>query len=265
MRITILGVRGSIPIEGERVREFGGATSCVLVEAGGQNIFLDAGTGMLNTPALDSGDISILITHSHMDHLLGLPFFPSLYISGKRVDIYLRTRNGLTAKGQIDSLFSPPAWPCLMEDNRAEVVYHDLECPFMLGDVKVRGMEGNHPGGSTVYRLEYNGASFVYATDFEYSEDAAKELIEFAGDTDLLIFDSQYTDEEYTNCKGFGHSTAASGLSIYKRSRAKKLRFFHHAPNHDDEFLRRLEADVIEKNGGGDAVLYARQGEVIEL
>ncbi len=195
MKITILGARGSIPTDGTEFSEFGGGTSCFLVETDSQAVFLDAGSGLLHAP--DTGDkpVSFLITHSHVDHIMGIPLAP-LFLSGKRVDIYLKTRNGLDAAGQLSALMNPPLWPVGLDIYPCEPVFHDTEFPFALGNIKVSGMEANHPGGATVYRLEHEGKTLVYATDHEHTEEKQKELAEFAHNADLILYDAQYTDEE---------------------------------------------------------------------
>lgn len=259
MKVTILGVRGSIPTDGPECCEFGGATSCILVEAGGQAIYLDAGSGLLRAPNTGTAEVSILITHSHMDHILGLPLSPIL-LSNKSLDLYLAKRSGISAKGQLERLMAPPLWPVGVEQYPAEVIFHDLELPMQIGEVQITGMESNHPGGSTIFRLDYGGHSLVYATDYEHTEEKQKELIAFAQGTDLLLYDAQYTEEEYARMKGFGHSTIAAGMQVFTGSGAKRILFVHHDPRHPDVKLREMEAELEGKNAA-----LARAGEVIIL
>lgn len=259
MKITILGVRGSIPTDGKEFSEFGGGTSCVLAETDSQAVFLDAGSGLLHAPDIGDLPVSLLITHSHLDHIVGIPLSP-LFLSGKKVDLYLRTRDGLSAHEQISKLMNPPLWPVGTEAYPSEIVFHDPEFPFALGDIKVSGMEANHPGGSTIYRLEHNGRSLVYATDHEHNEEKQKELAEFAKDADLLLYDAQYTEEEYPKMKGYGHSTVAEGMRVFRESGAKRIMFVHHDPRHTDEMLRSME-----KAAGTESASFARAGDVITL
>ena len=259
MKITILGVRGSIPTDGPEFCEYGGATECILVEAGGQAIYLDAGSGLLRAPNMGMAEVSILLTHSHMDHILGLPLSPIL-LSDESIDLYLQKRNGISAKEQLEHLMAPPLWPVGVEQYPCEVVFHDLQLPMQIGDVQVTGMESNHPGGSTIYRLDHAGRSLVYATDYEHTEEKQAELAEFAHDTDLLLYDAQYTEEEYVRMKGYGHSTVAEGMKVFAKSGAKKIMFVHHDPRHPDVKMREMEHALTDKRAS-----FAKAGEVFEL
>ena len=260
MKITILGARGSIPIEGEEFLEFGGMTSCVLVETETEALFIDAGTGLLNAPKIGDKHISILLTHPHLDHLSGLPFFPYLTENNRIIDFFAGSHSGFKAKEMLDRLFSPPFWPCKISDYPAAFKCHELKLPLKIGDINVEAIKSNHPGDSYIYKLTSEGKSFVYATDYEYEEEKADELIEFARGVDLLFFDAQYTDEEYSRKKGYGHSTISQGLEIFKKTHAKEMRFVHHNPAYNDKLLREFEANIKETN-----VSIARKNEVIKL
>jgi ribonuclease BN (tRNA processing enzyme) len=260
MKVTILGARGSIPTEGSEMLEFGGATSSVLVESEDQAIFLDAGTGIINAPDVGDRSISILMTHPHLDHVLGLPFFPYITAKGRRIDFYSGKNGILSTYEQLDTVYSNPLWPCKLEDYPSDIVFHDIEFPTYIGGFTVTGIPSVHPGGGTVYRLEEKGKSIVYATDYEYYEDKVGELIEFAKDCDLLLFDAQYTEEELEKRRGYGHSTVRQGLDVMEKSGAKNIRFVHHDPKHTDEMLRKMEAEVKSEH-----VSFARKNEVIVL
>jgi len=262
LRLTVLGTRGSVPVSGSGFLEFGGESSCYLVEAGGQAIFLDAGTGILSPPAgaLDGKEIGILITHAHLDHLLGLPLFPPLFEPGREIRIVGRRRGGLTTERQLARFVSGPLWPCTLDEFPARVRVLDEDGPFRLGNVLVESMEGSHPGGCSVYKLSCGGKSLVLATDFEPMGDAAARLAAFAKGTDLLLYDAQYAEQDYEAHRGYGHSTAAEGLRIRRESGAGSLLLIHHAPDADDASLREREARL-----AGTGAHYARKGEVYEL
>lgn len=260
MKITILGARGSVPTNGRNTLEFGGSTSCVLVESADQAVYLDAGTGMIHTPDIGDRHISIFITHPHIDHLMGMPFFPYNNHKGRRIDVYGKSRNGMSISEQVACLVSPPLWPCTMSEYKADYDFYELKDQVTLGRLTVTATESEHPGGSLIYRVSEGDRSFVYATDYEYTEETAPRVIEFAKDTDLLMIDGQYTEEEISTRSGFGHSTAGSGIKIMQQSGAKSVRFIHHDPRHTDEDLLKMEEEI-----RSDSVAFAREGEVIVL
>lgn len=259
MKVTILGVRGSIPTDGADFLEYGGATSCILVQEGDQAIFLDAGSGLINAPDTGDAKVSILLTHTHIDHILGLPLSP-LLLSNRTIDLYCESRDGLSAEEQIGRLMSPPLWPVGPEDYPAVLRMHDLTLPLSIGAFSVTGIESNHPGGSTIFRLSAGGHSLVYATDYEHSPEKQKELTTFCAGTDLLLYDAQYTDEEYARMKGFGHSTVKQGLAVFRESGAGQILFVHHDPRHKDNQLHEMENELTDEKA-----TFARAGMTIEL
>ncbi|MBO4390184.1 MAG: MBL fold metallo-hydrolase [Lachnospiraceae bacterium] len=259
MKITVLGVRGSIPTDGADHLIYGGATACILVEADGQAIFLDAGSGILVAPDTGSEQVSILLSHTHIDHILGLPLSP-IMLSDRRIDLYCEARGGMSVREQLERLMSPPLWPVGPDEYQARLVIHDLKLPMNIGAISVTGIESNHPGGSTIYRLSADGHSLVYATDYEHTAEKQRELIAFSRDTDLILYDAQYTEEEYARMKGFGHSTVEQGLTVLRESGAKSMLFVHHDPRHNDRKLAEMEQELSDSRAA-----FARAGMVIEI
>ena len=241
MTITMRGTRGSIPTDGEAYRIYGGATSCVSVSFGDTLLFLDAGSGIVGAPVPGSKQVCLLLSHLHLDHLIGLPMYGGLFTPGVRVEIYAKDRNGIAAKDAMYALFRPPYWPVGLQDFAAEVRYRDVEEDFEVGGLHISSMEGSHPGGSTIYRIANGQSSFVYATDFEINAAAEERLIRFSEGTELLIYDGQYTEEEYPSHIGFGHSTPSAGIRIAKAAGAKRVLFTHHSPEHTDKMLAAWE------------------------
>ena len=262
MKVHILGARGSVPVGGKGFQEYGGATSCFLVETEDQAIFLDAGSGILDSPKVGDKRICILLTHPHMDHLLGMPFFSYLTERGRSIEIFGKTRDDLTVREQIRRQFSPPLWPVLIENYPASVSFCELNERMDLGDVLVSTMDSLHPGGSSVIRLKQKDATLVYATDFEHILGQDERLAEFSKDADLLIYDGQYTDEEYEAYRGYGHSTIERGIWISRQAGVKHLVITHHDPRHGDEILREMERALKEQVPFAS---LAKAGEVIEL
>ena len=135
---------------------------------------------------------------------------------------------------------------------------------FAIGDVSVDVMEGNHPGGSSIYRLTHDGKRIVYATDYEHSDASDERLIPYAKGCDLLIYDGQYTEDEYEKCRGFGHSTAEQGIAIAQKAGVKRLLITHFNPEHDDVFLARREEEM-QKKAKDLKLTFARVGTAFEL
>ena len=257
LKLTVLGTRGSMPVEGKNFSLYGGATSCYQIQAGNEEIFLDAGSGIVKAAPRPNSRITILLTHMHLDHLIGLPFFVALTQKDRPIEICAAKRDGLTAKEALDRLISNPFWPCKIENYPAKVRFSSPTEKFFVGDVQINTLEGSHPKGSTIYRLTYNGKSIVYATDFEHNPQACSALIDFAKDCDVLLYDAQYTANEYARYKGYGHSTPEEGIKVAEKAGAKKLVFVHHAPDRTDEALLQLEKIFGQK----DKIIFAKVGD----
>ncbi|MBD3879528.1 MAG: MBL fold metallo-hydrolase [Quinella sp. 1Q5] len=247
-KLTVLGARGSVSVSGKDFSIHGGATSCYRVQAGDEEIYLDAGTGIVNATPLETSRITILLTHLHLDHVIGLPFFAALTHKDRPIDIYACERAGLLPKEAIDRLIDNPFWPAKIETYPAKVTFHVPPKRFSIGAVEVDTLEGCHPGGSTIYKLMYQGKSIVYATDFEHEPKACEALITFAKDCDLLLYDAQYTVAEYTHYKGYGHSTPEEGIKVAELANVKKLLFVHHAPWRTDKNFAQMQQNFARIN-----------------
>ena len=268
MKITILGARGSVPVEGKDFEAFGGATTCYSVkgEMSGEELYLDAGSGIVSAKPDPGSHISLFLSHMHLDHLLGLPFFPGFYDSKRQIDIYARSFDTVSLETNMERLFSAPFWPVRITDLPARVILHDMytDAPIHKGEFCLDMMEGSPPDGSTIFRVRDAGHSFVFATDFEHNPKKILELSDFALGCDILFYDGQYTEEEYPSHQGFGHSYPEIGIEIARQSGIKHLVITHHAPTHKDIFL-----SVWEKELKNDyprlSISFARAGDVITL
>lgn len=260
MRLTILGARGSIPVSGIQQTRFGGSTSCYMVEADGETVFLDAGSGLVSAPVQFEKPPIILLSHLHLDHLLGLGMYPRLSETGAVTRLYLRAASTEEAKERLAGIFAPPYWPLPLTDYKGSLELEPLRESFRVGNILIDCMEGRHPGGCAIFRLSCSGKRLVYATDYEPDEASFSRLISFSRNADLLLYDAQYTAEEYESKRGFGHSTAEKGIELMKRSGAKSLLLIHHSPQASDEELLRRERVI-----GRENVHYAREGETICL
>ena len=260
LRLTVLGTRGSMAICRKDCMVFGGSTSCYLVQAGEDSLFLDAGSGLLSAPTEFPKPPLILISHLHLDHLLGLGMYPRLVMPGARTDVLLPAKNQQEAQDMLDGLYAPPYWPVSLKQYRGDVRIDALHFPLRHGCLTVEGIKGSHPGDCVIFKVRCGGKSLVYATDFEPNIQSFARLAAFAHGTDLLLYDGQYTDEEYEKRKGFGHSTAKMGIELMKRCGVKRMLLVHHAPESSDEELLRREAAL-----GRSDIRFAREGDVIRI
>ncbi len=257
--LTILGARGSTPISRNDSMIFGGSTSCYMLCACDETIFLDAGSGLFSAPAEYPKPPVFLLSHLHFDHLMGLGMFSHLSQKEAETTIFVPTEYG-NAVQAIDGLYSPPYWPLRLSNYGSNVQILPHSFPLQIGNITVDGIKGCHPGGVWCFRIQCCGKTLVYASDFEHEEPYFSELIEFSREADLVLYDGQYTVEEYERNKGYGHSTTEKGLELLERSGAKQLLLVHHDPSHTDRQLLNREAQIGRAN-----VHFAREGEVISI
>lgn len=248
--VRFWGVRGSIACPSPNHVEYGGNTSCLEVCADGYSIVLDAGTGIRNLGQsfLERGvrEATVLLTHTHWDHINGFPFFTPAYAP----DHTFHVKAGhLADVGGVERVLAGqmarPTFPVPLAALQADIQFDDFHAgeEFDVGPVRVKTAPLQHPDGATGYRLEYGGKSFCYVTDTEHTPGKPDERIKslIAG-TDLLVYDSTYTDEEFDSHIGWGHSTWQEGVRLSQACGVKRLAIFHHDPYHDDEFMRGVEA-----------------------
>lgn len=262
MKVTVLGARGSMPVTGKEYLKYGGDTTSYLIETKTQAIFLDAGTGIAHAPETKK-QLSILISHPHLDHLMGIPFFRPFYYPDNKIDIYGKFREGLTTAQQIGHLMMPPLWPVGLDVFAAEILCHDTENRFFIGEVQVDTFENGHPGGCSAFRITAEGNTVVFSGDYEHDNgEKDRAFAGFSQDADLLIYDGQYSVEEYGRRRSFGHSTPERGLELLNMSGSKRILFTHHDPFHTDEYISNAEKTLTSVCS---AASFAKEGEVISL
>ncbi|MBO4915620.1 MAG: MBL fold metallo-hydrolase [Oscillospiraceae bacterium] len=264
VKITVLGARGSVPVSGSSFSRYGGATTCALFCADGQYIVLDAGTGLMALPeeAMLAPSLPVLLTHAHVDHLLGFPLSPCAMRKGLALDIYGATRDGLDVRAQLETLMKPPLWPVGPGALPANIRFHELPHNMRIGDVDVGSMEGSHPGGVSLLRLDAFGKRVVFATDCTLEERLSSKLAEFARGCDLLLIDGQYLYEEWEERSGFGHSSWKYVADFAKSEGVPMVRIIHHDPFRTDD---ELDKEAEELRAMGHDFDFAKEGEVIEL
>ena len=266
-KLTVLGSRGSMACSDARLLKYGGATSAFLLQMGGKNILFDAGTGLLRSTELlqEENQMHVLIGHVHMDHIMGLAFWRPLFMKEKEVHIYSEVRDGMGIREQLDNFMRPPYWPVGIFLFQGVKGYHDIAVgePFSIGDgVTVSTMRSNHPNTGTIFRVDWEGRSVVYALDYEHSEASSKELAVFAKDCDLMIYDSTYAPEVYPQKVGWGHSTWEEALKLKEAAGVKTMLLAHHEIDNTDEILDSLQEKLtgLDKN-----VILAKEGMEIEV
>lgn len=266
--VRFWGVRGSIACSGPRTARYGGNTSSLEVRCGERMLLFDAGTGIRYLGrALDAArlDADIYFTHTHFDHVCGLPFFRPLFEPQNRFRLWAGHLSGaMTLKRVLAEFMMSPLFPVPPEVFRSTLEYRDFNAGETLtsGDVKLRTAKLNHPDGATGYRVEYDGRAFCYVTDTEHVPGSLdRNILSLIAGADLVVYDSMYTDEEYRHYVGWGHSTWQEGVRLCKEAGVKRLAVFHHDPEHDDDQLDGIAREV-ERLLPGSVV--AHEGLVLE-
>ena len=271
--VRFWGVRGTVACPGPRTAIYGGNTACVEVRCGDTLLILDAGTGLrpLGKDLIarrEQVSAHVLMTHTHLDHIQGLPFFKPAYLHGTKLEFWnghLR-RQRKRIETVLGRIMQAPYFPVPMNIMHAEKIYHDFEAGESLEigtAVKIRTAELNHPGGATAYRIDFAGKSLCYVTDTEHLEGKLDgRILDLIAGSELVIYDATYTDEEYPRFRGWGHSTWQQGVRLCAEAGAGRLAAFHHDPEHDDEKLARIDEALGATRGGS---IVARETMLLEL
>jgi phosphoribosyl 1,2-cyclic phosphodiesterase len=270
LQVKFWGVRGSIPTPEIGAMTYGGNTACLEVRYGNQApLILDTGSGarrlgmQLCREAKDAPiEAHVLFTHFHWDHIHGLPFFGPLYKPDNVIKFYSSRKPG-ELRSILENQMRAPYFPVNMP-----VVPCHYECSqigpdgMSWGDLCIRPFPLCHPGGATGYRIQSSSGCIVYASDHEHGDQASDAtLTRFAAGADILIYDAQYTPEEYLNKRGWGHSTFQAGIRIAKEAGVRQLVLFHHDPGHEDEAMDQIVERASEAfentKGAREGVVYS--------
>ena len=249
--IKFWGTRGTRMVARDGYSSFGRNTICVEVRCGDRTIVLDAGSGLAGLGAdllqRNVKSIDLFLTHSHYDHVEGIPFFQPFYEADFQTTFWSGRLKGIKDTREIvDGLMKEPYFPIRQEKFHASIKYKNIEdeATLNLGDgIEIQTMRLHHPGGATGYRINYLGKSFCFITDTTHAPDQRDvDLLSFISDTDAFAYDCSYTDEEFPKFASFGHSTWEEAGRLRKASKAKLMLGLHHMPFRDD-----IELEAITK------------------
>jgi phosphoribosyl 1,2-cyclic phosphodiesterase len=287
--ITIWGSRGSIPTPGPQTARYGGNTSCVSIEREGESrsrlVVLDAGSGIrvLGNALLERSngpvEVDLLVTHTHWDHIQGLPFFTPMYVEGNAVRIRGSKQGEVDLEVILQQQMHPVVFPVPLKESAADLqVEHVSPGSFDVEGFAVAAMRLRHPGNTLGYRLTPTGGGAVlaYIMDNELGPGGTydvgpkwhTELVDFVAGADLMIHDAMYTPEDIDQHRGWGHSSYAEAVALAAEARVRRLMVFHHRPERDDEAMDQLmEAAQAEADRSGHTfeVLAAVEGMQLTL
>jgi phosphoribosyl 1,2-cyclic phosphodiesterase len=276
--VTFYGVRGSTPCCDQRSVRYGGNTSCVLLQAPGQDpIILDLGTGLryfgdaFARTAVAPFRGTALVTHLHWDHVQGLPFFHPLHTPGAHLDI-LGTGGERTLSDAFGEFMTPPYFPIRVGDLRGNVSFRDVhDEQIQIGEALVTVRPVPHVGATNGYRVDWAGASVAYVSDHQQPNDdrtsVADSVLALCDGADLLIHDAQFTEDEFADRAHWGHCTIEYAFEVARQAKVRALVLFHHDPSHHDEFLDDVSADASRRSAqlGLGTVITAYEGLQITL
>jgi phosphoribosyl 1,2-cyclic phosphodiesterase len=278
MKVSLWGTRGSLASPGADTVRYGGNTSCVSIEGPeGTWLVLDAGTGIRNLGRElppDLKRVDILLTHLHMDHLQGLPFFAPLRNPDVETHIWGPASTMLSLKARLQRYVSPPLFPVSVRDLAPTLCFHELSIEmFEIGEFHIAAGFIIHPNPTVGYRIERKGKAVTYLPDHEPMLGARRfppspewtSGYALAEGADLLIHDTQYSPEEYQARVGFGHSNMVQAFEFAALAGVKRFVPFHHDPTHSDDQLDQMILDAIHAVTPGFGVTPGQEGMTINL
>lgn len=263
MKVLLGGVRGSTPVSGPEFLEYGGNTTSLLVETeNGARVLLDVGSGLrvvsdYLTALGPLRRLQIVMTHYHLDHLIGFPSFAALYDRDCVLDLAAPDLLGTSVQQALSRVMDNPFWPVQLEASAARLSFTSLgdqpaDHDFGLDGLRLAWCPVHHPGGCTAYRFDESatGRSLVVATDLEWRQSTPGQQARFEAlcrhptPPDLLIIDGQFTDENYGSRIGWGHSTWQDAVEIARRVEARRVLVTHHCPSNNDAALAAIDEEL---------------------
>ncbi|MBI1250611.1 MAG: MBL fold metallo-hydrolase [Alphaproteobacteria bacterium] len=271
VRVTFWGVRGTFPAAGAAYARYGGDTMCIEIGCGAITLILDAGSGLralgakLNARSRP-GRMHVLLSHLHLDHIMGLPHFAPFWRPGADIRVHAAEESIAQECGGPMSIFRPPLFPLDSRHAPANVSLNRFrigESVAVEKDIIVRSAPVTHQGACCAFIVSAGARTIAYVTDHEHGDAATDRAVaEAVKGADLLIYDATFTDAEMPAHRGWGHSSWEEGLRLKRRSRAKLLALAHHHPDRTDD---ELDARAEHAADACSDVFFARQGLSLDL
>jgi len=283
LKLKFYGSRGSTPWFSKKNIKYGSNTSCLRIDTGKNIIIIDCGSGLIQFAAdmIESNawnknsenhpqSVDILISHLHLDHIIGLAVFQPVWEKNNNIRIFTKSRDERPLADQVFGLYQPPYWPVnLVEMNHAQMVTIQGEDSFMLGEgVKVTTMSACHPDTTMSFRIDAENKSIVHLLDCEIDENFNGEdkLLKLCKDADLVVFDGAYMPDDYPTKQGWGHSHYKMGIKLAELSGCKRVIFAHLAYDYTDETLQSFSRrDELCELGESGKYCFAYDGLEVEL
>lgn len=250
-KIRFWGCRGSFPTSEKNMMKYGGDTSCVEIRTHDNNlIILDMGTGLkrlgnnIINDASYPKNITIVLSHHHLDHLHGFLMFAPLFDSSYKINIYSRRSRNKGLEEVFNTFLQPEIWPVKLDDLQADISFIDLDENDIVinNSTTISNSLHAHPNGAYSIKIKILDKILTYSTDCEHPKEGLNQnVINFAEESDILIHDAQYTPEDLVKYKGWGHSSWENAVDVAIRSNSKKLILFHHSPDYSDDALDEIE------------------------
>ena len=267
--VRFWGVRGSVACSAPDTVKYGGNTSTLEIWCGDHLLVFDAGTGLryLGNELVTKKNIkaSLYLTHTHFDHVCGLPFFRPAFFPTNEFQIWaghLQPKH--TIRYALTELMMAPLFPVPLDIFQCKLSLHDFRGGDTLQpypEVELQTCVLNHPNGATGYRVNYRGKSICYLTDTEHTPgEPDQNVLKLIEGADLVIYDGMYSDDEYKNRVGWGHSTWQEGARLCDMANVKQYCVFHHDPDHGDDYMDGIAKQVVDMRPGS---LVAREGMIL--